>query len=354
MNRKIALIIALQALLIIILFWVLVFYGKDEYEAYTREQGEEIDSPQRVSTDHGSTVVTLSEEAQAQSGITTTALKAGTHQSTLSSYGSVVSIEPLIELRTRYLTAKADASVVRASLVSSQQEYQRLLQLNRDNRNISDRAVIAAEAAWKADEAKVAAAETTASNVRDNIRQVWGETLANLVTQQPASPALQRLLQYKEVLLQITLPFDAALPKPGHTLYVVPTGTQGKAIQAEFVSASPITDRTIQGKTYYYRAPAEDLRSGMRVTVRLPESAKQGNGVIVPSTAVVWYGGKAWVYRKEAADRFVRLPISTNADTDGGWFNSGNLKPGDALVTSGAQLLLSEEFKYQIKNENED
>jgi len=30
------------------------------------------------------------------------------------------------------------------------------------------------------------------------------------------------------------------------------------------------------------------------------------------------------------------------------------LKPGDELVTSGAQLLLSEEFKYQIKNENDD
>jgi hypothetical protein len=32
----------------------------------------------------------------------------------------------------------------------------------------------------------------------------------------------------------------------------------------------------------------------------------------------------------------------------------GTVKPDQELVTSGAQLLLSEEFKYQIKNENQD
>ena len=354
MNRKIAAIIALQTILIIVLFWVLVFYGKDEYEAYTHSQGDEIESPSRVSTDAGSTIVTLSPQAQAQSGITTSTLKAGTHQNALSTFGTVVSIDPLIDLRTRYLTAKADASVVRASLANSQQEYQRLLQLNRDNRNISDRAVMAAEAAWKADEAKVLAAETTANNVRDNIRQLWGEALANQVTQQPASASLQRLLQYREVLLQITLPFDAASPKPGSTLTVTPTGSQGKTIQAEFVSPSPQTDSTIQGKTYYYRAAADELRAGMRVTVRMADSAKNVTGVVVPGSAVVWYGGKAWVYRKEGADRFIRLPINTDTEANGGWFNVGTVKPEQALVTSGAQLLLSEEFKYQIKNENQD
>ncbi|HWT28047.1 MAG TPA: hypothetical protein VN084_00940, partial [Methylophilaceae bacterium] len=75
---------------------------------------------------------------------------------------------------------------------------------------------------------------------------------------------------------------------------------------------------------------------------------------VIPNDAVVWYGGKAWVYRQESPERFVRQPIETDHETGNGWFNTGLIKPGDALVTSGAQLLLSEEFKYQIKNENED
>lgn len=353
MNRKIAIIIGLQAFLIIVLFWVLVFYGKDEYEAYTSEREEEVETPNRVTTDLGMTIVTLSAAGQKQSDIRTTIMKPAKFQSAISSYGLVMGIDPLIDLRTRYLAARAEAGVVRASLLNSEREYQRLQQLNKDDHNISDRAVVASEAIWKADKAKLAAAETAASNIRDNMRQIWGEVLTKKATEQ-GDPELQQLLEYRQVLLQISLPFGTAEPKPGSTLTVTPTGTQNKAVEARFISASPQTDTTIQGKTYYYQAPANDLRAGMRVSVRLSENNQSPEGVVVPSEAVVWYGGKAWVYRKEGNDRFVRQPISTDNEAGNGWFTAGQVKVGDTLVTSGAQLLLSEEFKYQIKNENED
>lgn len=353
MNRKIAIIIGLQALLIIVLFWVLVFYGKDEYEAYTTQQAEEVETPNRVATDHGMTVVTLDEASQKQSDIRTSLMQPAKFQSAIASYGRVMGIEPLIDLRTRYLAAKAEAGVIRASLLNSEREYQRLLQLNKDDHNISDRAVIAAEALWKADKAKLAAAETAASSLRDNMRQVWGEVLTEKATQQ-GDPMLQQLLDYRQVLLQITLPFGSAEPRPGSTLAVTPTGTRNKAVEARYISRSPQTDTTIQGKTYYYQAPADDLRAGMRISVRMSDNRQSAEGVVIPNDAVVWYGGKAWVYRQESPERFVRQPIETDQETGNGWFNTGLIKPGDALVTSGAQLLLSEEFKYQIKNENED
>lgn len=37
----------------------------------------------------------------------------------------------------------------------------------------------------------------------------------------------------------------------------------------------------------------------------------------------------------------------------GGWFTR-LLKPGDKVVTSGAQMMLSEEFKSQIRVEDDD
>lgn len=354
MNRNALTIIVLQAVIIVILFWVLVFYGKDEYEAYTRNQEDEIESVSKVSNDQGTTVITLSEETQRQSNIATEVLGSSTYQGALSGFGSVVSIDPLLELRTRYLAAKADANVVRASIASSQQEYQRLAQLYQDNRNVAERAVIAAQAAWKADEAKLAAAETAAASIRDTMRQQWGDTLAGWATQQPAPAALESLLQYREVLLQVTLPPDAPTPEKDARITVeVPSGD--RPIDAVFVATSPRTDSAIQGKTFFYRAPAGTLRVGMRVTVRMAERAKSSTtGVIVPATAVVWYGGKAWVYRKEGADKFFRIPINTDQEVSGGWFVSSGLRSGDIVVISGAQLLLSEEFRYQIKNENED
>jgi len=355
MNRKTLTIIVLQALIIIIMFWLLVFYGKDEYEAYSQEeQEEEIASPPRVSTDSGATVVTLSIETQQQSGIVVSPLQAANYRAELSAFGSVVNLDSYSELRTRYLAARAEAGVVRASIANSQKDYQRMLQLNRDDHNISDRAVAAAEAAWKADAARLAATETAADSIRDTMRQQWGETLTTWATQQPAGEPLQKLLQYKEVLLQVTLPFDASTPGKDAVLMVEPAGSGSKAVRAAFVSSAPQTDAAIQGKTYFFRAPADNLRVGMRVAAHLAQSEKSPSGTVIPASAVVWYGGKPWVYQKQTEDRFIRRQISTEREAGDGWFNAGSIKAGDAVVTSGAQLLLSEEFKYQITNENED
>lgn len=354
MNRKAVIIITLQTLIIVGLFWALVFYGKDEYEAYTQENNDDGPGISRTSMDKGATVVTLSVETQQQSGITATELKAASNRPALASFGFVLGIEPLIEMRSRYLAARAEANVVRTSLNNSRQDYQRLHALNLDNRNISDRAVQAAEAAWKTDEAKVAAAETLAMTLRDNMRQQWGETLAAWAIQQPAHAALQRLIDHREALLQVSLPFDADTPNKNATLEVEPAGGQGKTISAGYISPSPQIDAMAQGRTFYYHATADSLRTGMRVTVRLTGHGKAASGVIVPALAVVWYAGKAWAYQQETAERFVRRQVSTDTESGDGWFNSGNLKAGDRLVTSGAQLLLSEEFKYQITNENED
>ena len=356
MNRKVALIIGLQAFLIIILFWVLVFYGKDEYDSYNQAQEEEVVTPNRVKQVKGATVVTLSKDGQKQSDIQTVSLTSSQHQKTLNTLGNVISIDTLIELRTRYLNAKANANIARASLANSKQDYQRMQSLNRDDRNVSDHVMLAAQAAFKADQAKVQAAETEANNLNDTMRQTWGETLANEASKEPASASLQSLLQHKEVLLLITLPADSNV-KAGETISVVPTGAQTKAINAKLVAASPQTDSTIQGRTYYFRAPAENLRAGMRVSVEMKDSAsnKVSDGVAVPASAVVWYAGKPWVYKKQGEESFIRLPISTDNEINGGWFNrSEQLAAGDNLVVNGAQLLLSEEFKYQIKNENQD
>lgn len=356
MNRKVALIIGLQAILIIVLFWVLVFYGKDEYDSYNQAQEEEVATPNRVNQVKGATVVTLSKEGQKQSDIQTVTLTGSQHQKTLNTLGNVISIDTLIELRTRYLNAKANANIARASLANSKQDYQRMQALNKDDRNVSDHVMLSAQAAFKSDQAKVQAAETEANNLNDTIRQTWGESLAKEATNENPSTNLKALLQHKEVLLLITLPSNSDV-KAGESIIVVPTGSQTKGIDAKFVAASPQTDTTVQGRTYYFRAPAENLRAGMRVSVEMKDTSSNSNnnGVTVPASAVVWYAGKPWIYKKQSEESFIRLPISTDNETNGGWFNrTDKLTSGDILVVNGAQLLLSEEFKYQIKNENQD
>jgi len=65
-----------------------------------------------------------------------------------------------------------------------------------------------------------------------------------------------------------------------------------------------------------------------------------------------WITGQANDFGYEQT--FARHEVSTAQELDGGWFNAGGLNADDEVVVSGAQLLLSEELKYQIRNENED
>jgi hypothetical protein len=111
---------------------------------------------------------------------------------------------------------------------------------------------------------------------------------------------------------------------------------------------------TLPGATYFYIVSGEGLRAGMPVVGALKLSGESRAGVVIPFSAVVWHGGKAWAYVKADHDRFLRKPVATSEEIGNGWFTADGFAPDDEVVVSGAQLLLSEELKYQIRNENED
>ncbi len=73
------------------------------------------------------------------------------------------------------------------------------------------------------------------------------------------------------------------------------------------------------------------------------------SGAIVPDSAVVWLEGKAWAYVQEGPDRFVRHKVSQKHRTGEGWLVMKNFSAGDRVAVEGAQLLLSEEFRSQIR-----
>ena len=162
------------------------------------------------------------------------------------------------------------------------------------------------------------------------------------------------LVQQHEALVQLVFPYDLQSRAGRDELAIAPVGSRTLQRPARFVSASPRTDASLPGATYFYLANGRDLRVGMRVAAQLRLSDQTRDGVLIPDAAVVWHGGKAWAYVKEGDDRFQRREVSTAQELPGGWFNAAGFEEGEPVVVSGAQLLLSEEFKYQIRNENED
>lgn len=352
-TKKTNIVIGLQALLIIILFWMLIFYGKDEYEEFRTEQEEEIESLDRVTEKEGISIVSLSPAVQNNSGISTAKVKALSYRDEIKSFGTVLPVDALIDAKTNLLNLKAELASARAGSKLHQVQYERLKALNADDKNVSDFAVQQALALTNSDNAVINSKSLEINNLQARIKLKWGESLAKLALSRQTTPLFRKLLTRKNALVQISLPFSVSDPQAGDVIAITPlNGTH--TIKASYVSAATEVDKNGAGKTFYYSAPAQNLRTGMRVTVEAnPTNSTMTDGIVIPSNAVVWYAGTPWAYFKQGKDQFIRQPISAETEVDEGWFNKG-VDANSEVVVTGAQLLLSEEFKYLIKNENDD
>lgn len=346
-------IIAVMGAVIALLAWALVYFARDEFRLASEARDDSIPAASAVREDDGFAVVNISAQSQKASGVETAALRSARSEAAAEIYGVVVDPRPLIEQRARLLAVMAQRQAAGLAATSAQIDHQRLKRLYDDERNVAERAMLAAEAQWKGEQARVAALEQQAIAIRDELRATWGAELASRAAA-PQSPMVNALVQQHEALVQLVFPYDLQSRAGRDELAIAPVGSRTVLRPARFVSASPRTDASLPGATYFYLASGHDLRVGMRVAAQLRLSGKPRDGVLIPDAAVVWHGGKAWAYVKEGDARFLRREVSTAQELPGGWFNAAGFEEGEPVVVSGAQLLLSEEFKYQIRNENED
>jgi hypothetical protein len=160
------------------------------------------------------------------------------------------------------------------------------------------------------------------------------------------SPQLDALLAQRTFLLQVTSASsnDFAAPQQATLQY-----TDGTHSSARLVSALPQLDPRLQSPSLLYIvATHPGLIPGINLPVFLP-SGPARDGVIVPHSAVVWWQGKAWCYVEESPGRFTRTTVATSNPVANGWFVTEQIDAKARVVTTGAQTLLSEEFRSQIQ-----
>lgn len=297
---------------------------------------------QRVAVVNGVTVVTLAAAIQTQSGIRTAPLSAANDQAETPAYGTVLDLQPMLDLRARYFSARADADAARATGAASRQEYERSRLLYQDDQNVSLKTYQTAQAAYRSDQARADAAALNAQNISAAARQQFGATLARWMLA-PRSPEFARLVNRQEVLLRVTLPLDEGWEAPAR---IQIDANLKRRLPADLISPSPQSDPAIQGNAFIYRT-ATPLAAGSRIAAYLPTAQRATRGIRIPADAIVWYGGQPWVYVKLSPDRFGRYPVAQQAPMQGGFFVTQGFQPGLRVVVSGAQLLLSEELRPQ-------
>lgn len=294
----------------------------------------------RVSHDRGESVIRLDAGERARAEIAVLPIAEVSRRSLVQAYGQVLDLTELAALRERFAAAQADVAKAEASLDASAREYERMAALNRDDKNVSDRAVEAAAATRRADEASAAAARSALRTLAAQARQQWGEAIQRWLAEETAD--LRRLFELREVLVRVTPASAGFLEPPRFASLELSAG--GHA-QAELVSPLATVDPRTQRNSYLYRAPAATgLLPGASISATLA-SGTDAQGALIPPQALVWWQGKAWFYVERKPGEFERRELAVDQPIEGGWLAGASAKAGESAVVAGAQLLLSEELR---------
>lgn len=292
--------------------------------------------------------VTISAAARARVGIRITALTATSAQKRIEAPAIVLSAQSLAAARNAYVAAQANLGKARVNLGVARKEYARVKLLYRDNQNVSEKDFQSAQGAFDADAIDLRSAREQLDLQTSLVRQNWGTAVAKWV--KGPSPALDQVLARKETLVEVSLPDGETVPPPS-TLWLAVPG--GKRRRASYVSPLPRVDPRVQGiSLLYLTAALPGLAPGVTLTAQLPVGRRM-RGVVVPASAVVWSNGEAWVYGETASGSFLRRPVATDFRMNGGYFVTQGFSPGQKIVVSGAQILLSEEFSGSASSAGE-
>lgn len=292
---------------------------------------------------NGVTTVNLDAATQAGSGITTQALAASQYRDETVASAVVMDLQPLIDLRTRYAAAVTERATATALLDAARQEYERNRALYAQDQNVSLKVLQAAQASERAATARRNAASLSMADLQGALRTKFGDTLAQWATDAQSAP-LQRLLAHRDVLLQVTAPLGTAGTDAPR---IEVAGTDNRRQGATFVARAQQADPALAGTGAIYRTAASAATAnGARLLAFVPRDAgAAAPGVVVPASAMVWFGGQPWAFVQTTPERFARVPVPVTAPMSSGYFVQQGIQPGARVVVSGAQLLLSEELK---------
>ncbi len=317
-----------------------------EKEPEAHEPGAEA-APRVSRTDTGLVVITLDPEDVERAGLVSEAVQAQSRLRTRVAYGRVLDASPLAAL-------EAELASTEAALEASKAAVERLRALNKDGESASRKSLESAEAAWKADDSRARAA-------RQKLSLGWGPLIARL---DDASRRVQveRFASGREALVRVDLAGGEALETAPSAVRLAAAGKEDKPVAAEEAAAAPSVDPSLPGGGYLLRVNAESgsFRPGTPVVAWLDPPGEPRAGVVIPRSAVVRFGGKAWAYAHSASgggekkkDRFLRREVAVDQPVEQGWFVTSGFAAGDRVVVTGPQSLLSEELISQTGSAKE-
>ncbi len=357
MKNKLNAFLVIQAILILILVWLLTYFGRDEFNNIKPNSDISKNTQSLIKSANGINYINLSPEIQSNSGIKTQPVQISDYIKNLTNYATVLSIDSLIEQKNRFNEIKNQISLLSNELERDKKNYERFKALNDDNKNVSDKALQEMKVNFENTKIKLQTTQELITGIKQNIRAQWGEIILSMIDAGARKELFEFLVQGKARIIKVTLPENAD-NQPPKSISLALIDNLNEKFLASYLAESPTLDKSIKGKTYFYIVYSNQLRIDSKVIANQVQnklSSESGKYLAIPKEAVIWNSGQAWVYVQSSENKFFRKSIETTTESSNGWIVKENqIKENDIIVINGAQLLLSEEFKYQIKNENDD
>ncbi len=325
--------------------------SSDEDDDDDNDDDDELEARQGLID--GKLVVRLSPETQKTAGVRTRLTEDIELEAEDYAFANVVDINTLLDLRAVFLKLQAQREVLQAVLQNADAVYRQLKVLNEEAGNISTNELQAARTKVLETRAQVNAVDTDLESTQLSMLQKWGDELTSLALK-PGSELFQRLLKREEVIVLLSLSADQELSENEAFVFINRVDDRSKARKAYYLSKASSTDQVLQGETHLYRTAAEGLRTGMRLYAWLPGTGFSGTGINIPVESIIWYAGKPWAYVQEDEETFSRRSLVDPVQSNNTWLVRENFQTGEKIVVSGAQTLLSEEFKFAIPDEDDD
>ena len=322
----------------------LVFGYLDQQEDRERDKLEEkpIVAPSRVVHDGERTLVVLDQAALEGGGIQTVSPVPSKLGHRVASFGTVVEPSEIIESAAAHGEAKARLAATDAKLAASFAAWNRAKALFSDGKSMSMAQMQTVEESYHSDQAARLEAQAKLDSVTEAARQVWGDGLAKSISDQGAAAKSYR--SGKQLLVRVAIPGSGQAPQQAELSW-----DGGGVAMAHLVVSLPKVDPRFQQRLALYSVAALDGPApGATVGAQL-SSGGSVQGALVPSSALVWWDGAAWIYAQVEEGKFTRQAVADPESQSGGQVFVSGLDGALPVVSQGAQVLLSEESRDKIQ-----
>tara|TARA_B110000967_G_C18855757_1_gene547121 strand:+ start:826 stop:1896 length:1071 start_codon:yes stop_codon:yes gene_type:complete len=356
MKSKSLLIIVIQSIAIICLVWVVIIVdgGKVLLDNIDDDDEESI-FVDYTTVENGLLLIKLPKSVEKNSSIKFTELTKTSFVDNSIFYGESTNVSPLINLNTKLLIVLNKKDQLSINLEAEADYLKKLIILNEDNKNISDAVVGDKEIEIKSIESNIDVLKKDKAFIMETIKNEWGSKFYQIFNDRKSNK-LKDIISGKAKLVKITFSpnqISQEIPKKINISSIAQITSNYEAL---YFSDSPEVDVSRSGKSFYYLVYDNKILNGEKFTGHSLASPEDQHFLFVPKESVIWSNGMPWAYTHIInTGKYIKKSLSGLKEANNGWIiEEGNFKAGDLIVTEGAQLLLSEEFKYQIKNENED